>query len=170
MSKVVYAWCENNNPFYIGIGDSCRADSCNSRNPHTLYKRKKCEREGTFSLQILHTDLIWEQACEIECQLIEQYGRRDLGTGCLTNMTNGGEGAVGRKMSEKNKRLLSETRKGKNNPYAGYKGKNHHSARAVNTDVGCFDTVTDAANALKTSTRTIYNRCENKNFPDYYLM
>jgi hypothetical protein len=37
-------------------------------------------------------DLTWGEACEKEKEFIALYGRKDLGTGILCNMTNGGDG------------------------------------------------------------------------------
>jgi hypothetical protein len=36
-------------------------------------------------IKILHNNLTDEQACEIETQLIQRYGRKDIGTGILEN-------------------------------------------------------------------------------------
>ncbi len=47
-----------------------------------------------------------EQAFLIEKALIHKYGRRDLGTGVLCNMTNGGEGGSGHIHTEHHKDLL----------------------------------------------------------------
>jgi hypothetical protein len=46
---------------------------------------------------ILHDDLDESDALQIEKNLILKYGRIDLGTGTLRNLTEGGEGASGRK-------------------------------------------------------------------------
>ncbi|NBW58059.1 hypothetical protein EBR43_09850 [bacterium] len=45
--------------------------------------------------------------------MIAILGRKDLGTGILRNMTDGGEGCAGRVLSEETKKKLSEAKKGK---------------------------------------------------------
>lgn len=46
-------------------------------------------------VKIVHSGVLSEVACEIERQLIKEYGRIDSCTGCLLNKTDGGEGASG---------------------------------------------------------------------------
>lgn len=83
--------------FYIGIGSVRRAYRKVGRNS---YWRNIVNKYG-YEVQILKEDLSWEDACELECVLIDYYGRRDLGTGTLVNMTNGGEGLQGYKSNKK---------------------------------------------------------------------
>ena len=45
--------------------------------------------------------------------MIAVLGRKDLGTGILRNMTDGGEGCSGRVLSEETKKKLSDSHKGK---------------------------------------------------------
>jgi hypothetical protein len=54
--------------------------------------------------------------------MIAVFGRKDLGTGILRNMTNGGDGISGYTHTEETKKLLSEKNSGKNNAWYG---KNH---------------------------------------------
>ena len=51
--------------------------------------------------------------------MIAVFGRIDLGTGILHNMTNGGEGGSGRVLSEETRRKLSDANRGKNHPNYG---------------------------------------------------
>lgn len=158
-NKVVYAWCENDKPFYIGIGSLKRSKRLFNRNPHTLSKRKKCEKEGTFSIEILFTNLTWKEACKIECQLIKQYGRRDLGTGILTNMTDGGDGNPN----------PSRDIRGHKNPNYGRGSKNYHQSIPVHTPYGDFDSLKDAAKHIGVSPDIIKTRCRNSELEDYYI-
>jgi len=86
MNTVVYQWVrEDRTPYYIGIG--------NPRRPYT--GRRRCGRPPSRDrIIILHENLEWEEACRIEKELIAFYGRVDLGTGILRNLTDGGEGVV----------------------------------------------------------------------------
>ena len=104
MNTVVYEWRRKNvTPYYVGIGKPQR--------PYT--GRRRCgpppPKDRIF---ILHENLDWQTACKIEKELIAFYGRKDLGTGILRNMTDGGDGVHGLVVSEETKAKLS--------------GKNHH--------------------------------------------
>lgn len=83
---------DNHEVFYVGIGKTKkRAYSNGSRN---TYWKNIVSKHG-YNIEILAEGLSWEDACELECFLIEEYGRKDLGTGQLVNMTDGGDGVKG---------------------------------------------------------------------------
>lgn len=71
----VYAYYdEQGQPYYIGKGKGRR------------YKGEhRVEVPPKDRIKILHKNLTDEQACEIETQLIQRYGRKDIGTGILEN-------------------------------------------------------------------------------------
>lgn len=84
---VVYQWLrEDGTPYYVGIGS-----------PKRPYNGKRtCGFPPSKDrIVILYKDLDWREACKIEIELIARYGRKDLGTGMLRNLTNGGDGAKG---------------------------------------------------------------------------
>ena len=88
---VVYRHIRNdkNMPFYIGIGkDTSRPYNKRSRSKFWKSIISKTE----YTVEILFEDLTKEQAIEKEVEFIELYGRVDLKTGTLCNMTCGGEG------------------------------------------------------------------------------
>ena len=87
MRKIVYRHRrkDNNNIFYIGIGNEKRAYSKNGRNKYWNNIVNKTD----YIVEILAKDLSWEDACELEVFLISQYGRENL-----TNLTDGGDGNV----------------------------------------------------------------------------
>ena len=97
----VYAYLrEDGSPYYIGKGIGARAFT----GPHNVVIPPK-ER-----IQILYENLSDEEACSIEIRLINEYGRKDLGTGILRNQTSGGEGSIpGPDVRQK----LSDAKKGK---------------------------------------------------------
>ncbi len=83
--------------FYIGIGkDYSRANSKKNRNK---YWHNIVDSVG-YSVDIVAQGVSWESAANLEKELIAEYGRKDLGTGYLVNMTDGGDGTVGRLYSE----------------------------------------------------------------------
>jgi DNA primase catalytic subunit len=79
---------DNNTTFYIGIGNVDRPNKKSGRNKHWYNITSKTE----YEVDILKSDLSWQDACELESILISFYGRKDLGIGTLVNMTDGGEG------------------------------------------------------------------------------
>lgn len=96
---------DTNEPFYIGIGSDNKLERAYSNLGRNKYWNRIVSKTE-YRIDILFDDLSWEEACEKEKEFIALYGRVDIGTGILCNMTDGGEGAYGRKMSEKNKIAL----------------------------------------------------------------
>ena len=95
--------------FYIGIAnDKARPYKKTQRNKWWTNIINKTK----YEVEIIAKDLLWEDACELEILLIEQYGRKDLRLGNLVNMTGGGEGAfgckwnIGRTVSEDTKERM----------------------------------------------------------------
>lgn len=101
---------DKNEPFYIGIGSDKnyqRAKESHSRNKHWFNISK-----NGFEVEILFDDLTWEQACEKEKEFISLYGRADLNTGILCNMTDGGEGAVNRIFTKEHREKIRQSKIG----------------------------------------------------------
>jgi hypothetical protein len=100
---------DKNEVFYIGIGkNKQRKDSKYSRNNHWHNIVKKTE----FYSEIIEDNLEWEEACNREIFWIKYYGRKDLNEGQLVNMTNGGDGVVGRIMSDSERDRMRNLKKG----------------------------------------------------------
>jgi hypothetical protein len=105
---------DKNEPFYIGIGSDCDYKRANDKNLRSGYW-KNIVNKTDYRVDILFDDLAWEEACEKEIEFISLYGRRDLNNGTLCNMTNGGEGAFGRIVTEETRRKIGISQKGKIN-------------------------------------------------------
>ena len=112
MHYYTYAYLrEDKTPYYIGKGTGNRIYSTNRKG---LKPPKDKSR-----IIYLKQNLTEEEAFRHEIYMIDVFGRKDLGTGILHNMTDGGEGASGalrskeyrRKMSEANKNPSEETRR-----------------------------------------------------------
>ena len=90
---------DTNKIFYIGIGKTKRrAYSKSKRNNYWFSIILKTE----YSIEILYDNIDWDTACEKEIELIKKYGRKDIGTGILCNMTDGGEGGVNPNQTTRN--------------------------------------------------------------------
>jgi len=110
MNKVVYSHTrkDNNKVFYIGMGFPKRPYTVSGR---SKYWNNIVNKHGYY-INVLASNLSKQAADELEVFLIKEYGRIDLGTGILVNMTEGGEGRVSWKMSDEQKNKLSNSRKG----------------------------------------------------------
>jgi len=95
--------------FYIGIGlNEKRAYSKYNRNNHWRNIVKKHD----YTVEIIKSNLTWEESCNLEMLLISEYGRIDNGTGILVNMTNGGDGVLGMEHSVETRKQMSNSQKG----------------------------------------------------------
>jgi hypothetical protein len=101
---------DNNEVFYIGIA------KLESR-PYSKFSRnafwKNITAKTSYKVEIIARPNTWEDCCELEEFLILEYGRKDLGTGSLVNLTNGGEGIIGNILSKETREKLSLAKKGK---------------------------------------------------------
>jgi hypothetical protein len=94
--------------FYVGIGkQQKRAYQRVGRNPFWYRVTEK----ANYQVEIVHKGIPMEQALELEVKYIKEFGRRDCGTGTLVNLTDGGEGTVGK--SEEALKRISLAHKGK---------------------------------------------------------
>lgn len=104
-------------PFYIGKGKKNRykvSEHMNKSSSNNFLKNK-IRKVGTnnIKIQFLHKNISEEESFQFEIFYIELYGRRDLGTGALCNLTNGGEGNSGYIMSDETKQKLSDLNRGR---------------------------------------------------------
>jgi hypothetical protein len=93
---------EDGTPYYIGKGKGKRIDNPLHNSIHLPPKERRL---------ILKQNLNEEEAFKHEIYMIAVFGRKDLGTGILRNMTNGGQGVSGRVASEKQKEKMREYHK-----------------------------------------------------------
>ena len=97
---------EDGTPYYIGKGTGNRA-----------FIKKRGRPLDLTKIQIVKSGMSEYDAHQLEIKLISQYGRKDLGTGILINLTNGGEGLSNpstetrNKMAEAKRNESPETRK-----------------------------------------------------------
>ena len=95
---IVYQHLRNdtNEIFYIGIGKEIKR--AYSKNNRSIFWKRIINKYG-YTIEIIHQDIDWFYACKLEKFYIKYYGRIDLKTGTLCNLTDGGEGILGYKHS-----------------------------------------------------------------------
>jgi len=71
----------------------------------------------------LKRNLTEEEAHRHEIYIISVLGRKDIGTGILRNLTDGGEGVSRRIITEETRKKLSDS--AKNRPMVSFKGRKH---------------------------------------------
>jgi hypothetical protein len=99
----VYAYLRSDGtPYYIGKGKENRA--------FVKHHHNGLVPENKSRIVFLETNLSEIGALALERRMIRWYGRKDLGTGILRNLTDGGDGA---NPSEETRRKISEAKKGK---------------------------------------------------------
>jgi hypothetical protein len=103
----VYAYVrEDRTPYYIGKGTGKRIyDPCR-RTP------KPSEKDRIIKVV---AGLSEQESFGLEKSLIAFYGRKDLGTGILRNLTDGGEGSSGAILSAETRHKMGTSRSGKLN-------------------------------------------------------
>jgi len=171
---------DTNQIFYIGIG--------NTKRPHMIKGRnrwwKNITNKTNYIIEILYENLMWDEACDIEKSLILFYGRQDLKTGILVNLTDGGDGISGniRTIETRKKiakghcgKIISEITKQKLRDFnlgkklseetklkisLSTKGKNNHKSKPViNTiTLEIYESATELSQFLNISLGTLYDR------------
>ena len=115
---------EDRTPYYIGKGSGKRC--------YTNSGRRHCKVPADKSKIIfLKKNLTEEEAFNHEKYMIAVLGRKDLGTGILRNMTDGGDGVSGAIRTQEWEERRRKALKGKPGWNKGLKGVHKHSKDTI---------------------------------------
>ena len=105
MTFYTYLWLrEDCTPYYVGKGTGRRA-----------WRSHKHHRPPNDLTRIIVLHAVTEQeAFDKEKELITLYGRKGIGTGCLRNMTEGGDGMSGYTFTPEQRYRVGLASKGRN--------------------------------------------------------
>jgi hypothetical protein len=95
--------------FYVGKGTKLRWCVSHSR---TLHWKNTAKKHGVVCHIVAH-NLTVEESLILEKKLIASYGRQDQKTGCLVNLTDGGDGVVNYVWTEEHRKKISEAGMGR---------------------------------------------------------
>ena len=90
----VYIWKDpSGTPFYVGFTKNRRRTNPRNAGGRNWFCRQKLAEIGADKVIIeLRPVATIEEGTELECKLIAEFGRIQMGTGSLTNLTPGGDG------------------------------------------------------------------------------
>ena len=132
MEYYTYAYLrEDGTPYYIGKGKGNRWTDKNGKNCIPPNDKSKIIK--------LKQNLTEEEAFRHEIYMIAVFGRKDLGTGILHNLTDGGDGASGYVFSEETRKKMrertpsEETRKKMSEARRGEKNHNYGKIHSEET-------------------------------------
>lgn len=156
-------------PIYIGKGTRDRDKvhlTKENKNPFRFAKIKNIIAETGNNPIIIHIqkNLTDTEAFKIEKELISLIGRKDNGTGCLTNLTEGGEG-YGHwnkgKSWTKNQRILLTKIREENPPRKGMTNSPQMRKKQSDAKLGKTFSIEHKENLAKKKSQVVYAYKDN---------
>lgn len=163
---------DTNEIFYIGVGVNEKR-AFMKRNRSLFWNNITSKTK--YNVEIIQENLSQEDAFELEIFLIELYGRKDINTGILCNLTNGGEGRTNVITSLKTRLIRSKKaiKEIKNMQVRGILKKETRSQKVINNNTGIiYDTIIDAS-IIANITLRHFKRClygERPNYTSFELL
>jgi hypothetical protein len=151
-----YVWLrEDRTPYYVGKGSGYRA-----------YNRHRVGNAPPLGRIVFYIAKNESDAFGTEIALIWYYGRKDIGTGCLRNLTDGGEGAR-HLFTEEQKANLSRIRKEQGTippNWAGKKQSKDHIRKRIESRLakGNYATSEDSRRIISEATKLAMARPDVK--------
>lgn len=131
MENIYYVYCYYDTrsnppiPIYVGRGKNRRYlqhyTKTHNKSLSTTLKLIKEETGLDAVVKKLEENLTNDEANKREIYYIQKYGRLNIGTGTLYNLTDGGQTSAGWKPSKETRKLWSLQRKGKKQTEAQYR-------------------------------------------------
>lgn len=157
---------DTNKVFYVGVGVNEKR-AFTKRNRSIFWNR--IISKTNYSVEIIQRNLSQEEAFELEVFLISLYGRQDIKTGILCNLTDGGDGRKNIIVSLDTRNKLSS---------AGFKVNKEKLKRTTNKQTNkcqkvidkntgiIYNTIIEASNAANITLRH-FKRCLYGDRPNY---
>ena len=144
----------NGEPFYVGKGIKNRDTATKGRNTfwHSVVNKHD------YIVSRVANNLTEEEALNFEKVLIGKLGRRNLGTGPLVNLTDGGDGISGHIQSEETRRKKSISLKGRIiTPEARQKLREHNLGKRASDEARAKMSKANTGPNNSNADKTIYS-------------
>lgn len=106
-------WKFSHEPFYVGKGHGNRFETTHKNDGHNIFKSRKIHNIRALGMEPIvvfkKSALTERQALSLEVHLIDRVGRANLKKGPLTNLTDGGEGTIGKIVTRKTRLRQSKS-------------------------------------------------------------
>lgn len=186
---------DNNEVFYVGISRQEKYLRVKINTGRNGLWKNIVNKYGYYG-EVIHNQLSKDEAIKIEMALIKSYGRINLKTGCLANLTDGGDGSlecfktdeakdkirnyrIGKKHSEETKLKMSIAKKGKKSKQSTKDklsdiARKRFSKKVIDKETGrIYNSVTEAAKEIGLSRAYLSSQLlgiENKKHQLEYLV
>ena len=100
---------DKDQPFYVGIGSDNNYKRANESGNRRNKIWNDIVSKSDYIVDIILDEITWEEACNKEKEFIDLYGRIDIATGTLSNMTDGGDGVYGHRHTDESKSKIAKS-------------------------------------------------------------